>query len=197
MAASAGGFLDQLHRLRVHAHDGTIRIRRVSDTDPRPVPCSPRTRHRPAAGSPSTRCSAASCRFFQRPPDGFVADRLDDPQLDDPARQQAQRPVRVALRGRPQTQGDDLGLLFAVEQLLDRGDSRRFRSSACSKPFSTHRWRMFSTVLVRHEKASATRWSVHAGPSASAFKRICARRTFSLLPLSLRTVCDRPRVPGL
>ena len=38
--------------------------RRVSDTDPRPVPCAPRTRHRPAAGSPSTRSSAASSRFF-------------------------------------------------------------------------------------------------------------------------------------
>jgi len=50
-----------------------------------------------------------------------VADRLDDPQLDDTARQQPQRPVRVALRGRPQTQGDDLRLLFAVEQLEARG----------------------------------------------------------------------------
>ena len=69
------------------------------------------------------------------------------------------------------------------------GDARRLRSSARSNPSSTQRWRMFSTVLVRHDKASAIRWSVLPGPSASACKRICARRTFSLLPLSLRIVC--------
>ena len=69
------------------------------------------------------------------------------------------------------------------------GDSRGLRSSARSNPSSTHRWRTFSTVLVRHGTASAICWSVHAGPSASACKRICARRTFSRLPLPLRTVC--------
>ena len=50
-----------------------------------------------------------------------MADRPDDRQLDDPARQQPQRPARVALRGRPQTQGDDLRLLFAVEPLEAQG----------------------------------------------------------------------------
>ena len=49
-----------------------------------------------------------------------MADRLDDLQLDDPARQQPQRPVGIALRGRPQTQGDDLRLLLAAEQFRDR-----------------------------------------------------------------------------
>src|SRR5881227_615436 len=43
---------------------------------------------------------------------------------------------------------------------------------------------MFSTVLVRQPKASAICLSVQAGPSASAFSRICARRTFCDDPLS-------------
>ena len=68
------------------------------------------------------------------------------------------------------------------------GVSRRFRSSARSKPSSTKFRRMFSTVCLRHENASAIFRSVHAGPSASAFNRIQARRTLSLLPFSLRIV---------
>src|SRR5436190_960027 len=43
---------------------------------------------------------------------------------------------------------------------------------------------MFSTVLVRQPKASAICLSVQLGPSASAFSRICARRTFCDDPLS-------------
>ena len=118
-----------------------------------------------------------------------MADRLDNRQLDNPARQQAQRPVRVALRGRPQTQGDDLRLLFAVQPLEARGQRPPF---ACQRPLEPLLHASLPNVLDRlgpAGKASATCWSVHPGPSASAFNRICARRTFSLLPLSLRTVC--------
>ena len=50
--------------------------------------------------------------FFLASAGWFRADSM----IDDPPRQQAQRPVRVALRGRPQTQGDDVSLLLAVEQ---------------------------------------------------------------------------------
>ena len=63
-----------------------------------------------------------------------MADRLDDRQLDDPPRQQAQRPVRVALRGRPQTQGDDVSLLFAVEQFRDRGELPPFSFQRLLEP---------------------------------------------------------------
>ena len=63
-----------------------------------------------------------------------MAERLDDPQLDDPARQQPQRPVRVALRGRPQAQGDDLRLLFAVQPLEARGQRPRFAFQRPLKP---------------------------------------------------------------
>ena len=43
-----------------------------------------------------------------------MADRLDDRQLGNPARQQPQRPVGIALGGRPQTQGDDASLTGAA-----------------------------------------------------------------------------------
>ncbi|OJW13108.1 MAG: hypothetical protein BGO49_20110 [Planctomycetales bacterium 71-10] len=43
--------------------------------------------------------------------------------------------------------------------------------------------------MVRHENASAIRASVQFGPSASAFRRICARRTFWPVPLSFLTTC--------
>src|SRR4029434_1952262 len=48
---------------------------------------------------------------------------------------------------------------------------------AISKRAVTRRCRMFSTVLVRHKKASAIFASVQLGPLASALSRICARRT--------------------
>ena len=49
-----------------------------------------------------------------------MADRLDDAEFDDAPGEQAQGPRGVALRRRPEAQGDDLGLLLAVEQLGDR-----------------------------------------------------------------------------
>ena len=55
------------------------------------------------------------------PSDRLVADRRRDPQLDHAAGQQSQGPVRIARRRRPQSQGDDLRLLLAVEHLRDRG----------------------------------------------------------------------------
>ena len=124
--------------------------------------------------------------FFQRPPDGFVADRLDDRQLDDPARQQAQRPVRIALRGRPQTQGDDLDSCSPSSSLGTGGDARRFRSSACSNPSCTQRWRMFGGVAARQggrlrrgrgpvgTAAAAAALRVSTGAlSGSARRRLC------------------------
>ena len=64
-----------------------------------------------------------------------MADRLDDRQLDDRARQQPQRPVGIALRGRPQTQGDEVSLLFAVEQFGDRGGLPPFSFQRLLEPF--------------------------------------------------------------
>ena len=73
-----------------------------------------------------------------------MADRLDHPQLDDTARQQPQRPVRVALRPRLQSQGDDLRLLFAVEPLQAGGNARpvgRTCIRACCGP-NAKAWRV-------------------------------------------------------
>jgi hypothetical protein len=50
--------------------------------------------------------------------------------------------------------------------------------SAISNPSVTRRSRMNSTVLVPESKASAISTSVQFGPSASAFRRTWARRTF-------------------
>ena len=49
-----------------------------------------------------------------------MADRVRDAQFDDLSRQQAQRPVPVARRGRPETQRDHVRLLLPVEQLRHR-----------------------------------------------------------------------------
>ena len=50
-------------------------------------------------------------------------------------RQLPQRPVGVPLRGRPQTQGDDPSLLFAVEQFGDRGRVPPFSFQRLLEPF--------------------------------------------------------------
>ena len=67
------------------------------------------------------------------------------------------------------------------------GVSRGFPFKAISKPSVTGRCRMFSTVLIRQPKASAILRSVQHGPSASAFKSTCARRTFCDDPLNFFT----------
>jgi len=85
-------------------------------------------------------------RFFQHTPDGFAADRIDDRQLDDPARQQSQRPVRETLRGRAQTQSDDLRLLFAAEQFGDRGRRPPF---AFQRPLEAFQHAALANVLDR------------------------------------------------
>src|SRR5207302_10989908 len=69
-----------------------------------------------------------------------------------------------------------------VNRFSTGGCLRSTRLSVSSHPCSTNRWRSLSTVLVRHENASAIRSSVHVGPSASAFSRTCARRTFWPVP---------------
>src|SRR6266436_5878976 len=58
------------------------------------------------------------------------------------------------------------------------------RGSARAKPTVTRRCRTFSTVFVRHEKASAIFVSVQLGPFASALRSMCARRTCSDDPCS-------------
>ena len=64
-------------------------------------------------------------------------------------------------------------------------------SKAGSNPSVTSRSRRFSTVCRRQPYASAIRASVQAGPSASAFKRMLALRTFCDDPLSFRTTCSK------
>ena len=91
--------------------------------------------------------------FFSASAGSFAADRLDDPQLDDPARQQPQRPVRVAGRGRPQTQAmtcascspsSSLGLGATPAVAFQRPLEPLQHASLANVP----------TVFVRHEKAS-------------------------------------------
>ena len=64
----------------------------------------------------------------------------------------------------------------------DRHVARHRSGPACGS------WRMFSTVLVRHDNVPAIRWSVHPGPSASAFKRISG--TAHLLAAALAPLDD-------
>src|SRR5262249_7591360 len=65
---------------------------------------------------------------------------------------------------------------------------RFLRSSATSKPSVTNRLRTVSTVCTRQSYASAIFISDHSGPSASALSSICARLTFSDVPLSRLTI---------
>src|SRR2546428_482081 len=65
---------------------------------------------------------------------------------------------------------------------------RFVRSSATSKPSVTNRLRTVSTVCTRQSSASAIFLSDHSGPSASALSSICARLTFSDVPLSRLTI---------
>jgi poly(3-hydroxybutyrate) depolymerase len=65
-----------------------------------------------------------------------------------------------------------------VNSFSTGGCLRSTRLSASSNPCSMKLWRRLSTVLVRHENASAIRSSVQLGLSASAFDRIWARRAF-------------------
>jgi len=66
--------------------------------------------------------------------------------------------------------------------LASKPAARQTGRSVSSKPRSASRCRSLSTVLVRHENASAMRSSVQFGPSASAFSRIWAHRTFWAVP---------------
>src|SRR5262245_1278464 len=92
----------------------------ASRRSPAPLPCGPRTRRRPRAGSPSTRSCGWSSRFFQSPPHCLVTDGLNDPQFHHLPSEQAQCPVGITRGRRPQSGRNDPRLLLAVEQLLDR-----------------------------------------------------------------------------
>src|SRR3954447_37310 len=68
------------------------------------------------------------------------------------------------------------------------GIARFLRSNAASKPAVTNRSRRFSTVRTEQPYASAIFASGHPGPSTSALSRIWARFTFSDVPLSRLTI---------
>ena len=59
--------------------------------------------------------------FFKRSTDRFIADRLDDLQLDQLASQEPERPVGITFGRRSQTRGDHLRFLLPIEQLGGSG----------------------------------------------------------------------------
>ena len=114
------GFPDQLHRLLVHAHDGTIRIVgfliQVQDLfHVRRELGIGLWRDHPILDFPPRHAVFLSVRRM-------VSWLIDSTTPNSTTRRANSRSDQFAKppRGRPQTQGDDLGLLFAVEQLLDR-----------------------------------------------------------------------------
>ena len=113
---------DQLGEGLVQAHHRVAAGRRAGGRPPARPPCGRRTPPTAFGGMHHIllRCGLSS--FFERLAHRLVRERVHVLQLDHPLGQQAQRPARLAL-GRPGAgQGDQVGLLLAVQ--LARVDPR-------------------------------------------------------------------------
>src|SRR5713101_1848022 len=152
------------------------------------LPYTPRTRHLGLAELSSTRSYVWSCRFFS-------VLRTVSGQIDATTSNATNASASSCNDHRPYPAGGlphriAINLASAMpSSLWGVGAVDRFlRSSATSKPSVTNRLRTVSTVCTRQSYASAIFISDHSGPSASALRSICARLTFSDVPLSRLTI---------
>lgn len=132
-------------------------------------------------------------QFFERVSHGFPGDRLDDPQFDDPASEQPQRPAGIARWWRGAGDRSDLQLLGGGEHPGHRRGRARRAGQAGQTRTAAQAARVRATVRVETPTCAATAASVNAGPAVleSAASRIRARCSDQALRWPVRTICWR------